>query len=475
MSQQPDSRPQPSGADRVRRRDVVFVVLLGLAVMCVLAMSGELTLVAFVFSGLAFAALGLVYYLTAQGGADAKPAATVPQVMRETGPDSSELMIERLPIPILLVGPGGRIERANPAARSFLGLGAERGLLSTVLRQPRVLEAVSAALRGEKGASVEYSTVAPLESHVRAFVEPIRLDVAGPMPFRAMIVLADDTSSKRAERMRADFLANASHELRTPLASLSGFIETLSGPARDDEEARDRFLGIMQVQTDRMRRLINDLLSLSRVEMNEHVAPTGAVELSSLVREVVESLSPVARDRRITLDIEECANTATVQGDHDQLFEVVENLIGNAIKYSPDGSTICVCVFDDRTRDSAEQARERLTPDSGRITLTSPTLNPDQRYGVVRVRDEGAGIERRYLPRLAERFFRVDGQKSGPKSGTGLGLAIVKHIVNRHRGGFSVESAPGVGTVFSVFFPVPSGTKQPRESEGLQPLETDEA
>ena len=441
-------------SDRPRRRDIALTVMLGVAVMAVLAFSGEVSLPAFLSASLAFGALGVVYYLTALTAADPSPVRPVARAHQTVDVKTSDFMLERLPIPVLLIGPGGRIERANPSARAFLGLGAERGLLSTVLRQPRVLEAVSAALRGERGATVEYSTIAPLESHVRAFIEPIRLDAPGPMPFRAMLVLADDTSSKRAERMRADFLANASHELRTPLASLAGFIETLNGPARDDEEARERFLGIMQVQTERMRRLINDLLSLSRVEMNEHVPPNGSVDLNNLVREVAESLAPVANRRQIELNVELAEGDILVSGDHDQLFEVVENLVGNAMKYSPDGGRVCLCVYAGRTRDAAEHSTERMAPDSGRLTLASPVLDPSHRYGVVRVRDNGVGIERRYLPRLAERFFRVDGQKSGPSAGTGLGLAIVKHIVNRHRGGFSVESVAGEGSIFSVFFPM---------------------
>lgn len=464
MDQSTGSAAPKPRADRPRRRDVALTVALGVAVLAVLAFSGELSAAAFISAAMAFAALGFVYYLTALTATEPSQTTAPPLESRETSIDSSASMVERLPIPVLLIGPGGRIERANPAARAFLGLGAERGLLSTVLRQPSVLEAVSAALRGERGATVEYSTMAPLESHVRAFVEPIRLDMPGPMPFRAMLVLADDTSSKRAERMRADFLANASHELRTPLASLAGFIETLNGPARDDEEARERFLTIMQEQTERMRRLINDLLSLSRVEMNEHVPPTDSVDLNHLVGEVAESLSPVAERRSIRLELQLSEQPARVRGDRDQIFEVIENLVGNAVKYSPDGAEVCISVDYGRTREAAEQSADRLVEDSGRLTLASPVLDPDQRFGVVRVRDNGAGIERRYLPRLAERFFRVGGQKSGPRSGTGLGLAIVKHIVNRHRGGFSVESAPGVGSVFSVFFPIEAPRRQPLES-----------
>lgn len=444
--------------DRPRRRDIALTASIGLSIMLVLTMAGELSAGAFLGGALAFIALGFIYYLTALTTAEPNPRPMAVNAPRDLEGEASVTMLERLPIPVLLIGAGGRIERANPAARTFLGLGAERGLLSTVLRQPRVLEAVSAALRGDRGATVEYSTLAPLESHVRAFVEPIRLSAPGPMPFRAMLVLADDTNSKRAERMRADFLANASHELRTPLASLAGFIETLSGPARDDEEARDRFLGIMTVQTERMRRLINDLLSLSRVEMNEHMPPTDQVDLNALTVDVAEALAPVATRRNITLKLAEAdSESALVRGDRDQLYEVIENLVQNAIKYSPDGSQVDISVNHGVSRDAAEHLGARIDPESGRLTLTAPALDPDARFGVVRVQDQGGGIERRYLPRLAERFFRVDGQKSGPTSGTGLGLAIVKHIVNRHRGGFTVESAPETGSVFTVFFPVATG------------------
>jgi len=445
---------KPASADRPRRRDIALTAGLGVSVLAVLGLSGELSGAAFFASALAVSALAAVYYLTALSAAEPAPRPSAALSTRSVEEEASEAMLERLSIPVLLIGPGGRIERANPAARAFLGLGAERGLLSTVLRQPRVLEAVSAALRGEKGATVEYSTLAPLESHVRAFVEPIRLPVPGPMPFRAMLVLADETSSKRAERMRADFLANASHELRTPLASLSGFVETLTGPAKDDEEARERFLGIMRVQTERMRRLIDDLLSLSRVEMNEHMAPTGVVDLNQIVGEVTEALHPVIEGRGLTLDLQVHDGGAAVKGDRDQIYEVVENLVENAVKYSGEKASISVAVHHARTRDGSEHLAERLDPQSGRLTIAAPALDPDARYGVVRVTDHGAGIERRYLPRLSERFFRVGGQKSGPAAGTGLGLAIVKHIVSRHRGGFTVESAPGKGSVFTVFFPV---------------------
>ena len=445
------SQPPP---DRPRRRDVAATCGLGVLILAVLLAAGTIDFAPFFGASLALAALAFVYYLTAITSAQpqAVPAAVRP--VRPAGAEVAELMLERISVPVLLIGVGGRIERANPAARAFLGLGAEGGLLSASLRQPRVLEAVSAALRGETGQSVEYSTLAPIESHVRAFVEPIRLDVPGPMPWRAMLVLADDTSSKRAERMRADFLANASHELRTPLASLSGFIETLRGPAREDPDAQERFLSIMYDQTERMRRLIDDLLSLSRVEMNEHLAPSGEADLGELAREVVNSLSPVAEQRGIELSLHRPDGPVLVQGERDQLYEVIENLVENALKYSEDAGPVCISVHGGLTRDASEHPETRISEESGRLTIAAPPLSTDSRYGVVRVKDRGKGIDRRYLPRLSERFFRVGGQKSSPTAGTGLGLAIVKHIVTRHRGGFTVESVPEKGSVFSVFFPM---------------------
>ncbi|MGP1276205.1 MAG: sensor histidine kinase [Caulobacterales bacterium] len=459
--------------DRPRRRDIVITAVLGLLVLFVLMAGGVLEPAAWLAASSAFAALAFIYFLTAVTRTSPRPAAQIARPARPSDAESAEAILEKIAVPVLLIGPGGRIERANPAARAFLALGAEGGLLSTSLRQPRVLEAVSAALRGERGAVVEYASLAPIESHVRAFVEPIRMPVAGPMPWRAMLVLADETSSKRAERMRADFLANASHELRTPLASLSGFIDTLRGPARDDEEARDRFLFIMREQTDRMRRLIDDLLSLSRVEMNEHVLPSGTADMRTILFDVADSLRPMAEARSITLDVPDDLPPVEVTGDRDQVYEVIENLVENAIKYSPEGAVVRVTAEDDCGRDRAEHAPDRIAADSARLLLAGPPFDARQRYGVVRVRDCGAGIDRRYLPRLAERFFRVDGQKSGPASGTGLGLAIVKHIVTRHRGGFAVESAPGAGSAFSVFLPKPAVSQTVKPASGSVASDTE--
>tara|TARA_R110002110_G_scaffold4481_12_gene22820 strand:+ start:12470 stop:13858 length:1389 start_codon:yes stop_codon:yes gene_type:complete len=444
---------------RIRRRDTAIVAGMGSLVLVVFWLFGELGFVETFMAIATFAGLSTFYYLTVSTtlnpSAVPLPADTGPAP--PSGLATAELMLRQLPIPVLLVGPEGRIEMANPAAHEFLGLGALTGHLSSVLRQPRVLEAVSAALRGVSGPPVEYSSMAPDESHVRAFVAPMRVPGEAIMPWRAMLVLSDETSIKRADRMRADFLANASHELRTPLASLAGFIETLRGHAKNDPEAREKFLSIMFDQTERMGRLINDLLSLSRVEMDEHVPPAGEVDLVVLAGEVIDYLRPQIDDKEISLTLD-APDSVPAIGDRDQVTEVFQNLIENAIKYSPPKSNVQVRLEPGQTRDQAERPVPILGAGASRLTLAAPKSGSAERYVTLRVQDHGRGIERRDLPRLAERFYRVGGQKSGPNEGTGLGLAIVKHIVNRHRGGFTVESVPGGGSVFSAFFPAPAGS-----------------
>ena len=443
---------------RIRRRDTAAVAGLGSMVLVLFWLFGELGLLETVVAIATIAALSTFYYLTISTTLNPLPKNRSVRDRGDVDPDESlraKIMLENLPIPVLLIGAGGRIEIANPAARDFLGLGAVTGHLSAVLRQPQVLEAVSAALRGQAVDPVEYSMMAPVESHVRAFVAPLASRDEPSLPWRAMLVLSDETSIKRADRMRADFLANASHELRTPLASLAGFIETLRGHAKDDPEARDRFLAIMFDQTERMQRLINDLLSLSRVEMDEHVPPSGLADVSGIIDDVVDVLRPQLAEKSITLDIvPAAASSVAAVGDRDQLLEVVMNLVENAIKYSDAGAGIALEVTTDLSRDQAERPGLILGEGASRLTLAAPAYEAGDRFVAIRVRDSGKGIERRNLPRLSERFYRVDGQKSGPREGTGLGLAIVKHIVNRHRGGFTVESLPGSGSVFSVFLPI---------------------
>jgi two-component system phosphate regulon sensor histidine kinase PhoR len=262
----------------------------------------------------------------------------------------------------------------------------------------------------------------------------------------------DLTDIKRAELARVDFLANASHELRTPLTSLAGFIETMRGPARDDPAAWDRFLEIMQGQADRMRRLISDLLSLSRIELNEHRPPETLTDLAAVVREVVDALQPVARSRGVILAVRASDRDVIVAGIRDELSQVAQNLIDNAIKYSEPDGVVEIEIRDGLDHEAAFLSAGRRWEAAGRMSIaTAPVRRggEEERFAFLRVSDSGPGIDRQYLPRLAERFYRVDPGR-GLRRGTGLGLAIVKHVVTRHRGDFVVESELGRGAAFGV-------------------------
>jgi two-component system phosphate regulon sensor histidine kinase PhoR len=348
---------------------------------------------------------------------------------------------------------GRRVVLANAAARDLFRIQREGALLVSVLRDPTVLEAVDEALFGGVASLTDYAGVGAQTRHWRAHTRPLPSTDGHTL---ALVVLRDETDVRRMELMRVDFLANASHELKTPLASLSGFIETLKGHARDDPKARDKFLDIMAAQADRMSRLVADLLSLSRIELNEHIPPSGKVDLSRAAADVADAVSVLSADRAVSIVIDGKDVSAPVLGDRDEIVQVIQNLIDNAIKYSPTGGKVEVLIRPDVSADEASAAWAGGHREEGvtRLPLLTPDREPGQRFAAVSVRDHGPGMAREHLPRLTERFYRVEGQKSGERQGTGLGLAIVKHIVNRHRGGLAVESAPGLGAVFTAYFPV---------------------
>jgi len=365
-------------------------------------------------------------------------------------------IVESLPDPVLVIAAreaenlaDRRVIYANPAARELLRIQGEGTTLVSAIRHPRVLEAVDESLFGEVSGEAAYETGGAQDRFWRVRTRP--LDRASDGVRLALMVLRDETDSRRNERMRADFLANASHELRTPLASLTGFIETLRGHAKDDAVARERFLGVMAAQAGRMARLIDDLMSLSRIELNEHIAPEGRVDLVLAVLDVIDALTPLAAERGVTLSTRLAARgAAMIVGDRDQILQVAQNLIDNAVKYSPNNGVVEIEVTAGLTADEA------ITPTrqgGARLSLLSPDLVGGERFVMLRCADAGPGIAREYLPRLSERFYRVEGQKSGERLGTGLGLAIVKHITNRHRGGLAIESVEGQGTTFTAYFP----------------------
>lgn len=359
-----------------------------------------------------------------------------------------------LPEPLFILDANGVIEHANPAAEEFLNAKDVEGRhFAAALRAPNVFEAADAVAKGEGAHVVDFSTAGSVERHCRAFVAP--LDDAVPRE-RILVYIRDLTSERRVEQMRADFVASASHELRTPLASVLGFIETLRGHAKDDPDAREKFLAIMQAQAERMQRLVADLMSLSRIELHEHVPPQGQTDLAAIAEDVIDSLRPVFEQSAAIVDFENlAAGPIMLIGDRDELFQAIQNLVDNAIKYGGEPAMIKV-----KTGRGAAPSLAQDGEVSHRSGDTAAQLSARLGCGVedlvfVQVRDFGPGIERGDLPRLTERFYRVNIERSKKSGGTGLGLAIVKHIVNRHKGGLQVESRLAGGTAFTFYLQSP--------------------
>ena len=348
---------------------------------------------------------------------------------RNFAQDAFTALIGALPDPVMLLDDHGVVKSANGKARDLLNMDPEGQHLSSAIRAPAILEAMQAVLAHGGTRRVDYEQHVPLPRHFEAYVAAVSAFEPG---ISVLILLKDLTREQQTERMRADFVAHASHELRTPLASLLGFIETLQGAAKKDEVSRERFLVLMQTQAERMKRLIDDLLSLSRIEMNAHERPTDTADLRQIALHVRDTLSGLAKDAGVEIRIDS-KEPLLVQGDWDELVQVVQNLIENAIKYAAGGKLI-------------EVTGKRIGEDCELV-----------------VRDFGPGIAEMHLPRLTERFYRINAQESRSRGGTGLGLAIVKHILNRHRAKLRIHSELGVGSSFTVRVPAPlTDAKQPQ-------------
>lgn len=362
---------------------------------------------------------------------------SIPQRDAPTPPDPAlarwQLMLDGTHGPSLILDREDTVIGSNTMADVILS--NARGLpFSAVCRAPELLAAIATARSNGAQQPCHIARLSAYHGAAVAIVTPLSLR---PLPGQAAMLVAirDLTEQEKLSRMRSDFVANASHELRTPLTSLKGFIETLQGPAKDDATARDRFLGIMHDQANRMSRLIDDLLSLSRVEMQEHVRPTGRVDVAALLDDVMREARPAADSAAISVldpkmsgDLE--LSSLGVIGDRDELRLMLQNLVQNAVKYGRRGGQVELLI--------APADRQRLA---------------------ISVRDDGIGIAPEHLPRLTERFYRASAPESRARGGTGLGLAIVKHIVNRHRGELLIESDPGVGSTFTVKLPLAPGVR----------------
>ena len=392
---------------------------LGAALALFFAVTGGLSLRAAIV-GLALAAAWAALWPLEDGGALTGDA------LRQQTRGTDQIwrgLVDGFPEPALVLSASGHIVHANALAEELFGRRRRGGHIAAMSRDPELLAAIDAALATGSVSAVELHERVPMERRRLATVAPVSQAKAAAGDPALLVTLRDLTEQDRLARMRADFVANASHELRTPLASLKGFVETLQGAAKEDPQARERFLQVMSEQAERMTRLIDDLLSLSRVEMREHIPPSARVDLNEVAAHVMQTLQPISERAGTTIRLNPLAGEAMVRGDRDELVQVLQNLIQNAIKYGRRGGHIDV----------------RVAREGSRL--------------VASVTDDGLGIAPQHLPRLTERFYRVSVAESREKGGTGLGLAIVKHILNRHRGELGVTSKVGQGSTFSVILP----------------------
>ena len=387
------------------------------------------------FGGLTLSQAGLIFLVI--GG-----AALVPWHLHQAVPNSEEMIGARpaetpvvqalvggMPDAAVLLDRAGRVLHFNTAASQLAPALRKNELALFALRSPEIIAALREAIATRQPQRASYVDRVPIDRWMELIVTPVSLPTAfGGSEYCILMTFHDQTALRRVEEMRADFVANASHELRTPLAALSGFIDTLQGPARDDPKARDRFLGIMHAQATRMARLIDDLLSLSRVELSAHVRPEKMVDVVPLIRQVVDGLEPLASERQVAIELQLPSSPVMIAGDTEELLRVFENLIENGLKYGASGGRVVVSLTEPGPDDAASEIR-------------------------VAVRDFGPGIPPEHLPRLTERFYRVDVGDSRAQGGTGLGLSLVKHILNRHRGRLLIESVAGQGAAFTACFP----------------------
>jgi len=352
-----------------------------------------------------------------------------PPDVQQAGDDAVFAFADALADPCLVLDRRSVVVHANAAARRQFPAVSSGNPITFSLRNPELVQAIDQAMRNGEMRSIELHETVPSETWDRVVVTPLRQpgrDWLADEGRQLVMTVQSLTELKRVEALRSDFIANASHELRTPLASLLGFIDTLLGPAARDAAAREKFLGIMRGQAERMSKLIDDLLSLSRIEMHQHLRPTGSVDLAALLREVRDGLMTQARAADVDIRLTPFEGSGDTTGDRSQLYEVFENLLDNAIKYGADGGTVEVSL--------------------------APADRPGFQHQVT-VIDHGPGVAPEHVPRLTERFYRTDADVSRKKKGTGLGLAIVKHIVTRHRGQLTIRSKPGEGMRVDVFLP----------------------
>lgn len=414
--------------DRLRHSAIILLAA-GLA-LCALVLLADLSLARAAAVFICIAAAALVPWRLHDAVSSREDVRAVSPV--ESAAVSA--VVAGMPDPAVLLDRAGRVIHLNAAAAQLAPALRKNELAQFALRTPEIITALREAMATTEPRRATYLDQVPVDRWMELVITPVPVPTLfGGIEKCMLMTFHDLTPLRRVEEMRADFVANASHELRTPLAALSGFIDTLQGPARDDAKARERFLGIMHTQATRMARLIDDLLSLSRVELSAHVRPDASVDIVPIIRQVVDGLEPLARERSVEIEIDLPTAPVMIAGDREELLRLFENLIENALKYGASGGRVIVSLTQAISSEGAPEVR-------------------------IMVRDFGPGIAPEHLPRLTERFYRVDVGDSRAQGGTGLGLSLVKHILNRHRGRLLIESVPKSGAVFTACFPQAKAT-----------------
>lgn len=448
-------------ADRVRTHDFLWMLAISIGILIMITLNGVLPLSEGFLIWLTFAAALGVRYKFSTGRQWTKPILEL--VQQQIGNQESELTSLRLarkvaltlPEPLIILQPDGVIETTNPAANEFINnQNAEGRHVASVIRAAAVFETVEAVANDHKARTVEFNSAGSVKRYCRAYIAPLERETESD---QILLFIRDLTSEHRVEQMRVDFIASASHELRTPLASLLGFIETLRGPAKEDPEAHEKFLKIMQKQAERMQRLVADLMSLSRIELNEHILPENQIVMTEVIDDVMDGLRPIIEKSEAMIDYDNLNNNPhdkplSITGDRDEILQAAQNLVHNAIKYGGEPARVTICLGRGEAPSLVESSEPfQRAGDSAAQVASRLGLNIEDLV-FLQVRDFGPGIERADLPRLTERFYRVNVERSRKSGGTGLGLAIVKHIINRHQGGLQIETRLATGTAFTCYF-----------------------
>ena len=335
--------------------------------------------------------------------------------------DIENQLINEIEDYILFINSFNAISAANKAAKSFYGdiIGKN---LSSFLRAPDLLDKIEKCRDERVNEYLEFEINLPTYSFFRLTIVPLSQK-------NVLIVVKDYTDVKKSEQLRSDFVANVSHELKTPLVSIKGFLETISNSAKDDPKAQEKFIKIMQEQANKMEILILDLMSLSRIEMQEHIQPDGKVDMKEIISNIQNIPNKILSNKNININFKIEDNLPFVRGDYDKLSEVVQNIYDNAIKYTKENTTIDILLKSNPEKFS-----------NGSVFLS--------------IKDEGIGIAKEEIHRVTERFYRSANAKKNMIQGTGLGLAIVKHIVNQHRGELEINSRLNEGSEFIIHLPL---------------------